>query len=137
MKDVYFSNVSAEEQEQLGHIAERLRGEITARIIGQTKPPTRCCCGALSWGEAKAMEIRLPPAKGCAAYGSWRVTMSDGEGSYGLGITDFLSSQELAETFDRHFRPFVAEHLAAELARREARHAPGGDLHGSTFGIWF
>lgn len=140
---MHLRNVTPEQHEALKAIAEAVRSEIAPRVIGLTKPAWRCCCGALSSGEATAVAIRTPfYADQIAGWCVWTVDMAEaskkpGDYSYSVGLSDFLTKDELEEVFSKHFRPFVAEHFAEQMAANEARRAPGGDLRGLRIGLWF
>jgi hypothetical protein len=108
-------------------VAVGLQGELEGKILGKTRPAWKCCCGAISFGEAEAVEIQ--PAGNQYEYQIidpilWTVGMqetAERAKRYSCGLSEFLPRDEIQEMFDRHFAGINAERITSEyFARKRA-----------------
>lgn len=139
-----WKEMSASQQAEALSITDAIHAELLPLVIGKTLPPWSCCCGALSHAEATATEI-CAPGRGGGQYPdqnagalTYRVTMREPDGrNYSCGMSEFVPDADVYAIFERHWRPFFVTHFPKDLATREARNAPGGDLAWRPINIWF
>ena len=118
-----------QELAKAGEIARRLQNDISDRVVGQIRPAWRCCCGAISCGEAQA--VKITPAGQDYAYQVsrwylWRVDMREigaSKKEYSEGLSRFIPADELDIMFKERFaevdtRGILQEYLARKKVQR-------------------
>lgn len=109
--------------------AEQLKQILEPRILGKTLPAMSCGCGAVHSGEAKAVEV-LPAGRQfqyrnqIASWALWTVKMEEVDGSghgYSIGLSSFLSREEIEALFTEHFKDVDTDYLDQESHGQELR----------------
>jgi len=114
-----------QELTKVREVVTRLQGELEGTILGNTRPAWKCCCGAISFGEAEAVEIQ--PAGNPYEYQItnpvlWTVGMqetAERAKRYSCGLSEFLPGNEIQEMFDRYFAGIDVERITSEYFTRK------------------
>ena len=112
-------------------VAYRLKQALEPKILGKELPAMSCGCGAIHSGKAKAVEV-LPAGRQfqyrnqIALWYLWTVKMEEVDGSghgygYSIGLSSFLSKEEIETLFTEYFGDVDTEYLDQEIDGQELR----------------